>query len=460
MHFKITFILGFLFLFLDITACAQKENNNWYFGEQAGITFNKGRPVVLPPNAINTKEGTISVSDPEGNLLFYSDGERIWNRNHRLMQNGSGLMGHSSATQAVLAVKKPDSPSIYYIFTVDAFENNVKNGLRYSILDMSLDGGFGGITNTKNVLLEVPVTEKLTAVRHGNNKNYWVIAHKWNSDEFVAYELTSSGIIHSPVISKTGAVHGGSSFLNVTGQMKANRAGTKLALTKQSPGRFELYDLDAETGKVSNARFSDSIFYETYGVEFSGDGTKLYGTAERPNGLIQFNLETSEGLSSFISIPISDSRLGGLQIGPDSKIYCAAYLYSSLGVINKPNALGLASEFMMSGVDLKGKRSGFSLPSPILTAKKDFEYWETIQPFIPNIITPNNDKLNDKFVLQGLNPASFELQIFNRWGSLIYKAESYADDWDAKGNSAGMYYYLLRNSETGQTFKGWLEVVK
>jgi gliding motility-associated-like protein len=81
-------------------------------------------------------------------------------------------------------------------------------------------------------------------------------------------------------------------------------------------------------------------------------------------------------------------------------------------------------------------------------------------PFVPNIITPNQDKLNDSFVLKNVNFTDFELQVFNRWGNLIYKTESYQNDWEAKGNTAGLYYYLLRNSETGKTYKGWLEVLK
>src|SRR5688572_26649124 len=161
--------LAFIFLVIFSFQCfAQKENNNWYFGKNAGITFNNGNPVALPANAMHAYEGTISVSDSAGNLLFYSDGITIWNRNHVPLQNGTSLMGHGSATQSVLAVPAPGSKTIYYIFTVDAMENGLQNGLRFSILDMTLDGGMGGIRNS-NILLEKPVTEKLIAIRHANN---------------------------------------------------------------------------------------------------------------------------------------------------------------------------------------------------------------------------------------------------------------------------------------------------
>jgi hypothetical protein len=287
------FVAFILFVVFSFQCFAQKENNNWYFGQKAGITFNGGYPVDLASSKMSTNEGTISVSDPEGNLLFYSDGITIWNRNHVPMLNGTGLMGHISATQSVLAVPLPGSRSIYYIFTVDGAENRLVNGLRYSILDMSLDSGLGGITNTKNVLLETPVTEKLTAVRHSNNKYYWILAHKWNSDEFLTYELTSAGLSNTAVISKVGTVHDVSSYSNAIGQMKANREGTKIALAIYGLNKFELFDFNAFTGSVSNANATNAPLFLPYEVEFSGDGKKLYGSVfifdQTADNLLQFN---------------------------------------------------------------------------------------------------------------------------------------------------------------------------
>lgn len=464
MNVKITFILSFLFLFFVLEVSAQKENNNWYFGKHVGITFNNGSPVALPPSAMVAYEGTISVSDSAGNLLFYSSGDTIWNRNHVPMKNGTGLKGHKSATQSVLAVPKPGSQTIYYIFTVDAIEDSLQNGLRYSILDMRLESGLGAITNTKNVFLDGPITEKLTAVRHANNDDFWILAHKWNSREFIAHKLSCEGLSNEAVISSSGSIHGGN-IENLAGQLKANKQSTKLALTNFASRVFELFDFDAATGIVSNAQSSDSIFWNPYGVEFSDDGTKLYGTVEQPIGLVQFDLNASPSLDSFISIPvdhnpIGNNRLWGLQIGPDNKIYSNVKTAFWLGVINFPNALGLASNFVMPGFILK--TPGYlGLPCMVLTSKKSFgNCIETLKPFIPNIITPNQDNLNDAFVLKNVDLTGFALQIFNRWGNLVYETKSYKNDWDAKENTAGIYYYLLRNSTTKQTYKGWLEVVK
>jgi gliding motility-associated-like protein len=456
MNYKVNLVFTFFFLFLTNLAFAQKENNNWYFGENVGITFNNGNPVAHPSNAMHAYEGTISVSDSVGNLLFYSNGEAIWNRNHVPMQNGTGLLGNYSATQAVLAVPKPGSNTLYYIFTVDAIEDSLINGLRYSILDMSLDGGMGGITDTKNLLLETPVTEKLTAVRHGNNLSYWVLAHRWNSDAFVAYKLTSNGISKTSVISKVGSTHGGKKW-NAAGQMKINKGGSKIALAITMASKFELFDFNSMTGVVSNVKTTNTPINFPYGVEFSGDGTKLYCTLDKYSStlysLLQFNLAEPTGLNEINLIYQGPSPHYALQLGPDNKIYSNTYT-EYLAVINNPNSLGSACNYIRNGVKLNGRDTGIGLPSLIITGAR-FQ-----DAYFPNIITPNEDNLNDNFVLKNVDSSEFELQIFNRWGTLVYEAKSYHNDWNARNNSAGLYYYLLRNSETGTTYKGWVEVIK
>jgi hypothetical protein len=79
-------------------------------------------------------------------------------------------------------------------------------------------------------------------------------------------------------------------------------------------------------------------------------------------------------------------------------------------------------------------------------------------PIIPNIITINNDGQNDYFKPQYLPAGRWHLQIYSRWGTLIYEAKDYQNNWPEKKISDAIYYYLLRNSETGQQLKGWIEV--
>ena len=127
-----------MFLFINATILyAQKESANWYFGELAGLSFNTNNPVPLLNGKLITSEGCATISDPNGNLLFYTDGVTIWDRRHEVMLNGQGLLGHSSSTESALIIPKPGSKSRFYVFTIDqpSFylkDNPVINGVWYS----------------------------------------------------------------------------------------------------------------------------------------------------------------------------------------------------------------------------------------------------------------------------------------------------------------------------------------
>ena len=89
----------------------------------------------------------------------------------------------------------------------------------------------------------------------------------------------------------------------------------------------------------------------------------------------------------------------------------------------------------------------------------------TILPFhIPNVITPNNDGDNDTFEIQGLGKfVSNEITIFNRYGDHVLEQENYKNDWDAPGQVAGTYFYVMTAVDSsGRTheFKGWIQVIK
>ena len=112
------FWVFFLFPFICFS---QGEFNNWYFGQHAGITFNSGSPVFLPGNPMHyefsIQEAT--VSDSAGNLLFFSNGVKIYNKNKQVMPNGNGLLGDVPiGSQPVMAIPFITNPNKYYIFTV------------------------------------------------------------------------------------------------------------------------------------------------------------------------------------------------------------------------------------------------------------------------------------------------------------------------------------------------------
>jgi len=150
---------------------------HWYFGENAALDFNSGEPINVLGSELNVYEGSACISDDNGDLLFYTDGLNIWDATNTVMPNGSGLLGGAmtSAWNQALIVPRPHHPSQYYVFTCDEFDNNTANGVNYSIVDMTLNGGLGDITAVKNVYLGPANVETLAAVYHKNGQDAWLV---------------------------------------------------------------------------------------------------------------------------------------------------------------------------------------------------------------------------------------------------------------------------------------------
>src|ERR1044071_4604372 len=86
---------------------SQNQAAQWYFGQNAGLNFLTSPPSVLTNGSMAVVEGCASVSDAAGNLLFYTDGMTIWNKNHIIMGNGTGLFGAGTPVQSSLILPLP-----------------------------------------------------------------------------------------------------------------------------------------------------------------------------------------------------------------------------------------------------------------------------------------------------------------------------------------------------------------
>ncbi len=361
-------IILILFCLSYLPVLSQKEAYNWNFGENAGLTFNTSdlNPVPIS-SSISSEEGCASMSDASGKLLFYSDGETVWNRNHLPMRNGLGLSGNNNATQSVIIIPKPNTPNIYYVITNDY--NLGINGCRYSEVDMNSDGGFGDVLTPKNKLIFSNPTEKITATRHSNGTDWWIIMHEWDSDVFRVYQLTSTGITLNHVASIIGSIHNGN-LSNKKGQIKASQNGTKIALVIPNLATVELFDFDNSKGILQNCvTLKSSVFNDAYGVEFSSSGSYIYITkSEIPSAILQFNLKTwsASGILNTQSL-IAESQeyrdFQALQLAPDNKIYVARPNKLFLSRINNPDISGKNCNYIDSAVYLTGKLSRQGLPN-------------------------------------------------------------------------------------------------
>lgn len=362
---------------------AQRETDNWLFGQRAGLNFSRTDAIPLDGSAMDQLEGTACLSDSvTGQLLFYSNGVKVWDRNNQIMPNGDGLSGSLSSTQSALLIPSPAKDQTYYLFTIRAYNalgEDGSGGLRYSVIDMSLNEGLGDvIADSKNKLVEHATTEKLTAIPHANHRDYWILTHGWNSNEFLVYLLSPGGLSTGRRVA-IGPVHlaGPEGRSQAIGYLKASPNGRHLAAAVyyDQARPFELYDFNDRTGAITNYRSLGDYAWQ-YGVSFSPDNTKQY-LSEVPEfnqsltgGFFQFDLSTSS--NRVTKLPIEDTTRvdvftyyinGALQLGKDGRLYASTADKGRLAQVKYPNRKGAACEPQYSYFDFKGGMPQFGLPN-------------------------------------------------------------------------------------------------
>ncbi|HMU08920.1 MAG TPA: gliding motility-associated C-terminal domain-containing protein [Ferruginibacter sp.] len=352
------YILTYGILFFTYSLFGQKQTNIWYFGNKAGLDFNQTPPLVLRDGKASSFEGTSSMCDNNGKLLFYTNGQVIMNRQHLQMKNGGALSGHQSSTNNTLIVPQPGNDSIYYVFTTGAALQETKQ-FQYNIVNMKGDGGLGEVI-AGNVLIEDNIFEKIAGVKHCNKRDAWILVHKWDSDEYHAYLLTAAGLSPAPVISTTGLVVSGFEN-NAIGTLKFSSKGTKLAAVHSFDNDVvELMDFNNTTGVISNpvifkpnATPHTPSFIGVYGAEFSPNGNLLYVSANNsaidPSVLYQFDI-TSGNAATILGTRQTIAKntpwfAGALQLAPDMKIYMAMWKDTSVSVIDNPDVYGPGCNF-------------------------------------------------------------------------------------------------------------------
>lgn len=349
---------------LSIEVWAQKENNVWAFCSTRftitdtdpgiGIDFNTVPPHIIS-TSIQASEGTASICDPlTGKLLFYSDGVNIWNADHIVMPNGSGILGgpKTSAQQGVVITPIYGHPQQFYLFTVDERETKTYK-LRYSLVDMSLNGGKGDVVaDKKNIQFGENMSERI-AVASGKD-GLWLVTHNRDTPTFYSYKIDCSYLHTTPIKS---TIPGLPSFSD----NDYYGLGPIIFSTDYNTiVTFEfglcLLSFDTTTGIISNYRALGTTFPAEglYCLEFSQDNSKIY--VQGSNGyLSQYDLNLLPSLSAVKSSKyIVDSSAGYFRRGPDNKIY---YFVNNkdieMSVINNPNKAKSACDFEKDVAHLK-----------------------------------------------------------------------------------------------------------
>lgn len=79
---------------------------------------------------------------------------------------------------------------------------------------------------------------------------------------------------------------------------------------------------------------------------------------------------------------------------------------------------------------------------------------------IPNIITPNQDQINDFFSIKNIQYDDWSLIIYNRWGKEVYSDQNYKNDWNANDMLDGVYLYKLVREKDNKRYSGWIQILR
>lgn len=372
---------GYYYLVATVGGCAtyagvnikeygveDQRANVWYFGNQAGIDFNPNipnAPVPISNTAMNAPEGTSTISDRNGQVVFFTDGVSVWDRKFNLVSSSPppGIGGSAQSAQSALIVPVAGDETLYYIFTTKDVYGDGTFELRYSLFDLKLNGGTGGMLE-ENQLLFARSTERIT----GNEG--WLIAHEYGNNSFRAYPISNLGI-GNPVISAIGSDHSITSASAGQGYMKLgpqNRLAVALS-NEGTSNAVELFDFNPATGAITNFRTADlnSPAGTVYGIEFSPGGNRIYTTLRNGGAsqLFEITIDTLSGEP--IAPPVllaSSGDMGAVQIGPSGQIYVAVNGASSLGTIQPVELQGTPSTYTQDGFALlPGTTSTLGLPN-------------------------------------------------------------------------------------------------
>ncbi|MFT4785482.1 MAG: gliding motility-associated-like protein [Cyclobacteriaceae bacterium] len=350
--------------------------NQWYFGDRAGLDFNTVDGLPPPPRALVddnmmfSNEGCATMSNSDGNLLFYTNGDTVWNRSHEVMISldtgrGQFLGGDDRASQGALILPFMDDQTLYYVFSAQQVYGTGTFDLRYAVIDMKKDSAKGAII-AKDLILSNAVIEKVTASSFEISS--WLVAHEFGNNNFKSHLIDAEGIqsaVHSPM----GEVLVAQQPEEATGYMKFNVGVSRFVNLIPGRNEFEIFDFDNFLGRFSNPRLIESGETDNlYGVEFSGGANKLYLTTS--SKLMQYDLDSLGTETEIVDITNSKfdgysttGTLGAIQRGPNGVLYIAVNDAQSIPFIASPNDDDAAAAFNQAGVSLIDRTSKLGLPN-------------------------------------------------------------------------------------------------
>jgi hypothetical protein len=386
---------------LSLCTGQNKQDYNWLFGHDPDFDPGTGiQGIIMDFNIsddiVSLREGGLSItgycssiSDRNGNLLFYSNGCAIANAEHEVMPHGDSLnrgegffellWGNDCAygypgRQNIITLPDPGNADGYYILHMIKYkvvgQPTIIERLLYSYVDMTLDGGLGDVTTLNEVVIDTNrlMSGYLTAINHSNGKDWWVLVPKNEDNYFFTLLIDENGIqrnepqVIGPIRHWNASSAGFSRF---------SPDGTKYAYFNVRD-QLHLYDFDRSTGKLSNFQYIEGIPDDNSfaGVEWSPNGRFIYVS----NTLEIYQIDTWEADIKANGIRLIDTWDGtqnpfantfnSMALGPDCKIYVRPKNDTySWHIIYRPDELGTDCRFVQNAIHFPNPAGNGTLPN-------------------------------------------------------------------------------------------------
>jgi hypothetical protein len=385
-------LLILLFNLPSLELFGQGVSNRWLFGYSSGfpgyggvnINFDSIPLVATQQNRkMNFRQSNASISDKRGNLLFYTNGGWIANANNDSVVNGrlpinvnyNAIGDGEQVPQECLFLEAPGDTNIYYMFynLVENFPPGffASRYLYYLTIDKRLDNGLGAVVQKNIIAISDTLIEgEITACKHANGRDWWIICHRINSNLFYKLLLSPQGV-STPLTQNIGDTM---NYVQAIGQVVFSPDGTKYASYHPYDNEDDLLllNFDRCSGNFYDpiqVAFDDSSVYG--GVAFSPNSQRLYVCSR--NYVYQLNMIDTNIAMSKQKIATYDSYYSPqppfacnfflAQLASNGKIYInSTNSVVDLHVINYPDSLGQACNLIQHSFPLPAKNS-FSIPN-------------------------------------------------------------------------------------------------
>jgi hypothetical protein len=313
------------------------------------------------------------MSDKNGNLLFYSNGCRVYNRNHKVMVASDTLNPGwywdnycdfnppfaYPLPQGILTLPWPGNDQKYLIFHLlkDLIPGTWGTAVQqlYSVVDMTGDGGLGAVVSKNNVLAQGVFMQEVSAVRHANGRDWWIINGHQNGKTYNIYLFSPEGIQGPKVFTSTDVP---SPHFNAS-QVAFSPDGSYFAQTE-----------GFNTCRLSRFDRCAGELYDVYDINFGADSLGIMGVSFSPNSKVmyistppriyQFDLTSNNIAASKQIVAVWDGTVDPYatnfyqcQLGLDNKIYIGGGNgIACLHIIHHPDSIGLACAVEQRGLVL------------------------------------------------------------------------------------------------------------